>query len=143
MRTRSPRLAIVGAATLIALLAACGQEDAGGTDAGSGGTAVNPSPTESTPVTSALDPEVPESVIDESIAMLADQLDVAPDEIKVARAIEMTWRDGSIGCAEDGMNYTQALVDGVLVELVVDGESYEFHQGGEQPPFYCEHPTKK
>lgn len=81
------------------------------------------------------------SVVEQSIALLAEQLGVDPSVITVARSDEVTWRDGSIGCPRAGFMYTQALVPGTLVELVVDGVTYAFHQGGGQPPFYCANPS--
>ena len=80
-------------------------------------------------------------MIDQSVALLAEQLGIEPDQISVGNALEVTWRDGSIGCAKKGMAYTDALVAGSLVVLIVDGDTYEFHQGGTQPPFYCANPT--
>jgi hypothetical protein len=85
---------------------------------------------------------VSEPVVEQSIRLLADQLGVDPSKIEVARAVEVTWRDGSIGCPKPGFMYTQALVPGQLVELVVDGKTYAFHQGGTQPPFYCPNPVE-
>ena len=82
-----------------------------------------------------------QSVVEQSIALLAAQLGVDPSLIEVARADEVTWRDGSIGCPKPGFMYTQALVPGQLVELVVDGETYAFHQAGDRPPFYCPDPS--
>lgn len=81
------------------------------------------------------------SVQEQAVALLAEQLGVDPAQIQVARAVEVTWRDGAIGCPKPGFMYTQALVPGVLVELVVDGTTYAFHQGGNAPPFYCPNPT--
>ena len=83
-----------------------------------------------------------EDVVEQSITLLAEQLGVDPSEITVARSVDVTWRDGSIGCAKPGFMYTQALMPGRLVELVVDGATYAFHQGGNQPPFYCPNPTE-
>ena len=53
---------------------------------------------------------------------------------------EVTWRDGSIGCPEPGMNYTQALVPGIRVVLELDGRRYEYHAGGGRSIFLCENP---
>ena len=53
-----------------------------------------------------------------------------PRAITVVSTDEVTWRDGSIGCPEPGMNYTQALVPGVRVVLELDGVRYEYHAGG-------------
>jgi hypothetical protein len=71
---------------------------------------------------------------------LARRLDVDPSAITVVSTDEVTWRDGSIGCPEPGMNYTQALVPGIRVVLEVDGVRYEYHAGGARPIFWCEKP---
>ena len=83
-----------------------------------------------------------DAVVDQSVALLAEQLGVDPSTIDVVRSAEVTWRDGSIGCPKPGFMYTQALVPGRLVELAVDGVTYAFHQGGSQPPFYCANPKE-
>lgn len=73
-------------------------------------------------------------------ADLAERLDVDADDVELASAEAVTWRDGSLGCPEPGMSYTQALVDGHRFELVVDGEGYWYHQGGSSDPRFCVDP---
>lgn len=69
---------------------------------------------------------------------LAARLDIGTDAIEVAEARRVTWRNGALGCPrEDGM-YTQALVEGFYVRLVVDGQDYPYHAGRDGKPFYCE-----
>ena len=75
--------------------------------------------------------------VDIAVADLADRLDVDPAEIDVVSVDEVTWSDGSLGCPEPGMAYTQALVDGIRILLSVDGVEYEYHSGGSGDPFYC------
>ncbi len=83
-----------------------------------------------------------ESVVDQSITLLAEQLGVDASAVEVHRSLEVTWRDGSIGCPKPGFMYTQALVPGQLVELTVNGTTYAFHQAQGRPPFYCPKPTE-
>jgi hypothetical protein len=142
MRTFRPGLALVGAVASIVFVAACGDEDApgGGTTPDVTTSAETSSPEPST--TLPLPGPAPTSAVDQSIALLADQLGISPDEIEVARAIEIDWRDGSIGCAKKGQGYTQVITPGALVELSVDGTLYAFHQAQNMPPFYCANPTE-
>ena len=84
----------------------------------------------------------PTGLAREAVADLARRLDVAEDDVVVESVEEVTWRDGSIGCAEPGMMYTQALVDGSRITLRVDGETYEYHSGGRRGVFLCENPTQ-
>jgi hypothetical protein len=77
-----------------------------------------------------------------SVADLAARLDVEPDAVEVVAVQEVTWSDGSRGCAKKGMLYTQSLIDGSRITLQVDGTRYEYHSGGSGGPFLCERPTQ-
>lgn len=83
-----------------------------------------------------------DQMVEDSVADLADRLAVDSHAITIAKVESVTWRDGSMGCPEPGMSYTQALVDGVRVELTLDGESYWYHQGGSNPIRFCEDPRE-
>ena len=79
--------------------------------------------------------------VDLAIADLAERLDVQPDAITATTAVLVTWPDSSLGCPEPGMQYAQALQDGSLIELAVEGEDgavYRYHSGGPRTPFYCD-----
>ncbi|RYC11030.1 hypothetical protein [Nocardioides zhouii] len=97
-------------------------------------TPAEPAPT---PVPGADSPDVVASV-----ANLAATLDVEPDSVEVVDVQEVTWSDGSKGCARKGMLYTQSLIDGSRITLQVDGTRYEYHSGGSGGPFLCERPTQ-
>ena len=73
---------------------------------------------------------------------LAATLDVDAGDVEVVAVEEVTWRDGSRGCAQRGMAYTQALIDGSRITLRAGGRTYEYHSGGSQPPALCEKPTE-
>jgi hypothetical protein len=70
-------------------------------------------------------------------ADLAARLGVEPDELEVISAEEVTWPDGSLGCPEPGMSYTQALVDGSKVVLQHNDRVYVYHAGADDQPFLC------
>jgi len=78
----------------------------------------------------------------EAVADLAGRLDVPEGEVAVEAVEEVTWRDGSLGCAEQGTMYTQALVDGSRITLRVGDQTFEYHAGGRRTPFLCEDPTQ-
>jgi hypothetical protein len=73
-------------------------------------------------------------------ADLAANLGVPEDEISVTGAAAVAWNDGSMGCPQPDMSYTQALVDGARVTLTHDDVTYTYHQGGGQL-FLCEQPA--
>jgi len=71
--------------------------------------------------------EVPQDILDNMIADLASRLNVGRPEIAVTTAQSIVWNDGSLGCPQPGMFYTQALVDGYFVVLTVGEDSYNYH----------------
>lgn len=73
-------------------------------------------------------------------ADLARRLGVGEDDIEVISEREVTWPDGSIGCPQPGMAYTQALVNGSQIVLRHTGVDYHYHAGGSRGPFYCADP---
>ena len=72
---------------------------------------------------------------------LAERLGIPIESVSVARAEFVTWPDSSLGCPQPGMMYTQVLTDGVLVVLLANGVSYEYHGGSAGDPFWCPSPT--
>lgn len=87
-------------------------------------------------------PSVPASVLDSeivrtAIADLSERTGADASVIEVLSVEEVEWPDGSIGCPQPGMVYTQALVNGTKIVLEFDGVTYDYHQGGSRPVFYC------
>jgi len=83
---------------------------------------------------SALEPFVAEAKND-----LARRLEIDPPEIELAEAQAVTWPNSALGCPESDMMYTQALVPGYRVRLVVQGAAYHYHGARGNSPFYCPH----
>ena len=134
MRNRRLHRRVRAALALLVTLSAAG---CGTTSAPEAPMSTDPS---STPLPSS-QPSHPRGV-HQAIADLAGMLGISATEVTVARVEEVTWRDGSIGCAVPGMMYTQALVDGQRVVLTAQGKQYEYHSGGSRSAFYCEKPTE-
>jgi len=47
----------------------------------------------------------------------------------IVRAQSVIWSDGSFGCTEPGMMYTQILVNGYWVVIEAAGQKYDFRAG--------------
>ncbi|MFF0267476.1 hypothetical protein [Kribbella sp. NPDC004536] len=121
-------LTVVAAA---ALLVACGNEST------SGG---QPSMTPST--SSSSEPATPAGgLVEQAKADLVKRLGVDAAAVQVVSSTEVTWPDGSLGCPEPGMFYTQMLVNGNRTVLEVDGKQYAYHSSAHRAPFLCEHPA--
>jgi hypothetical protein len=103
-----------------------------------------PTPTDDQPTpvepTDAAPPPVGEVPAD-IMALLLDEVEalsgVDLGDLRVDRAERVTWRDGSLGCPEPGLGYSQALVDGFWVVIVADGEEYDFRIGASGGPRLC------
>jgi hypothetical protein len=95
--------------------------------------------TEETTVASSpeVDPALT-TLVDQAVADLATRLKVDASTIVTVSAQPMSWSDGSLGCPQPGMLYTQVMVDGALIELSVDGTSYSYHSGASGAPFLCQ-----
>ncbi len=76
--------------------------------------------------------------IDLALTDLSSRLGVSEAQITVSSAVLVVWPDGAMGCPEKGMVYTQALVDGSVIELVTGGRVYRYHSGDSTRPFLCE-----
>jgi hypothetical protein len=163
MRRRS--LAGLTGLTAVIALAACGSDDTGsGATSGTVPSVSDTTPGSSVPPSSAPPSSAPPStpplsmkplppasslpgvptdptqpLVTDAVADLARELGLSPGDVTVIAAREVTWPDGSLGCPEPGMMYTQALVDGTLVVLEANGQRYEYHGG--TPLVLCENPT--
>jgi hypothetical protein len=153
---RRTLLLLVPAVVLV--MTACGDDDDAADSVPSGGSAsssvsvpadtLRPAPdtvsevgVDSTP-SSGAPPSGSRGTADELAAIedLAQRQGVDASAITVVSTDEVTWRDGSMGCPQPGMNYTQSLVPGTRVVLELDGARYEYHAGGARTIFLCENP---
>ena len=75
--------------------------------------------------------------VSDAVADLSARTGVAADAISVIQARSVQWGSGAVGCPQEGMNYTQAIVPGVLVILGADGTVYRYHGRKEGKLAYC------
>lgn len=112
------------------------------------GSTMTPEPIQPDPPASDALPTgpVPDSVLErpdvqEAIAAEAERRGVSEDQVAVAGFRDVTWNDGSIGCPQDGMMYTQALVPGYQLVLEVDGQKASYHSARDKEFSYCANPV--
>ena len=93
-------------------------------------------PTHSAPELSTVPPsdapmtgEVPTEILAELVADAAERTATEAAAVDVIQAEAVTWNDGSLGCPEPGMFYTQALVDGYQVILQAGDEELDYRVG--------------
>jgi hypothetical protein len=123
---------LVATTALVLVVTAC--------SAGAGATAPPPSdsrpPAVTLPASAAPSSEtslVPDALLGPVLADAATRTGADPSTIQVVEATSTTWNDGSLGCPEPGVMYTQALVDGYKVILEANGQKLDYRvpvQGG-------------
>ena len=69
---------------------------------------------------------VPAAKIAPVVVDAAGRAGVTPDQVKVVSAETMTFPDGSLGCPEPGMAYTQMVVDGFKIVAQAKGVTYDY-----------------
>jgi hypothetical protein len=86
-----------------------------------------------TPVPSTTDRpvtgELPEAILADVLADASTLTGVPATALVVLRDEAVTWPDGSLGCPEPGVVYTQALVPGYWVVLDAGGEPLDYRIG--------------
>jgi hypothetical protein len=138
-----PKLKLV-AILAIALLTACAAPGLGAP----GETPQPPEPTPTEEMTPFQPPndngemtgEVPDQLLRQIVSDAMDRTGASEDEIEVVTAEAVTWNDGSLGCPQPGMMYTQALVDGYRVVLDADGQELNYHTDNRGHFVYCDNP---
>ncbi|GAA1594850.1 hypothetical protein GCM10009789_56150 [Kribbella sancticallisti] len=132
------RYVAAGVVLTALLLGGCGNESDPPTDAGQepsvSPSTQPPTPGPSTPTGPAQGP------VEQAKSDLAGRLGVPVEAVTVVSTEEVTWPDGSLGCPQPGMRYTQVLVNGSRIVLTVDGKRYHYHSGGRRGPFLCTNP---
>jgi hypothetical protein len=103
-------------------------------------TRIHAVPTESTqpqgtPVATA---EVPQTVRRAVVADAAKRFNVAVSAVVVVRAEQVTWGDGSLGCPERGMYYTQNLVPGYVIVAKTDAGELVYHTDTREQAKSCD-----
>jgi hypothetical protein len=67
----------------------------------------------------------------------AQRAGVAPGDVKILAVESVTWSDGSLGCPEPGMMYTQALVRGYRIRVDAAGTVLQYHANARYAFLHC------
>ena len=70
--------------------------------------------------------DVLQGILDSILSETARLAKVRREQLVIVRAESVVWNDGSLGCPEPGMMYTQALVNGYWVVIDASGQNYDF-----------------
>jgi hypothetical protein len=72
------------------------------------------------------DANVPPELFQQAAEEAAAIAGVGVADLEIVHAEAVTWNDGSLGCPEPGMMYTQALVDGYWIVFRHGGQEFDF-----------------
>lgn len=73
---------------------------------------------------------LPAAITDPVFAAIAGLAGVPIDQVMLVSAEAVTFPDGSLGCPEPGMAYTQAVVDGYRIVATAAGTTYDYRGSG-------------
>jgi hypothetical protein len=85
-------------------------------------------PADRAPVTAPPAPAL-QALIDAALDDAARRTKLEASKLKVISVEAVTWPDGSLGCPQPGMLYTQALVPGYRIRIGAGGEVLDYHAG--------------
>ena len=71
--------------------------------------------------------QVPAELLDDTIADLAERLEISADEITIVQAHAVEWNDGSLGCPQPGLMYIQVITPGFRVVLLAKDQMFDYH----------------
>ena len=89
------------------------------------------------PAASPLDPQLT-ALVAVARADAARRAGLPGEPFVVVSAEPVTWSDGSLGCPQPGVMYTQALVPGFRIHLRGAGRDWLYHASQRGQPFLCE-----
>ena len=70
--------------------------------------------------------QIPNQILEPILKEAAALASVSREQLMIVRAEPALWNDGSLGCAQPGNLYTQALVNGYWVIIKARGQEYDF-----------------
>jgi hypothetical protein len=79
----------------------------------------------------------PAEMIEAALDDAANRSTTARADIKVMSAEAVTWPDGSLGCPQPGMMYTQALVAGYRIVVQAGDVALNYHSAARGKPVFC------
>ena len=79
----------------------------------------------------------PAEMIEAALDDAAHRSTTARADIKVISEEAVTWPDGSLGCPQPGMMYTQALVAGYRIVLQAGEQTLNYHAMSRGSPLFC------
>lgn len=71
--------------------------------------------------------EVPRALLDTILVDLLNRTGATMNDVILEKSEAIVWNDGSLGCPQPDVMYTQALVNGYQIIFVVEGNTFDYH----------------
>ncbi|HQY90561.1 hypothetical protein [Caldilinea sp.] len=84
--------------------------------------------------------EAPQALLDLILDDAAGRTGLARSALQVIQDQAVVWSDGSLGCGQPGMVYTQALVEGYHVIVAAGDQTLDYRAGRNNSFRLCENP---
>lgn len=81
---------------------------------------------------------IPSHIRDRIVADVQSALNARTTDVLFNTAEQVEWPDGSLGCPQPGMEYTQAIVPGYRIEVAVHGEVMDYRASNDGFVVRCE-----
>jgi hypothetical protein len=78
-----------------------------------------------------------QSATEDALTDAARRTGLKRTELEVLSAEAVTWSDGSLGCPQPGMMYTQALVPGFRIRIRAGAGTLDYHAGRRGAATFC------
>jgi hypothetical protein len=85
--------------------------------------------------------EVPQGLFDSVVADMLSRSGGDRSAVQVLKSEAVEWPDGSLGCPQPGMMYTQAIVSGYHVILALGDETYDYRLSDRGSFVLCQNPV--
>jgi hypothetical protein len=82
--------------------------------------------------------EVPHQLMEAILSDAAARSGTLREAFALVRAEAVRWGDGSLGCPEPGVMYTQAVIEGYWVVLDGEGKEFDYRATGTGSFILCE-----
>ena len=76
-------------------------------------------------------------MVDAALDDAARRTNLDRSRLEVVSAEHVTWTDGSLGCPQPDLMYTQALVPGYRIRIRAGAEVLDYHSGKRGRPVLC------
>jgi hypothetical protein len=84
-----------------------------------------------------MNPVTLQAITEAAVADAARRTGLPVDQLRVTSSEAVTWRDGSLGCPEPGMGYTEALVPGFRIRIAAGARELDYHAGARGALVLC------